>query len=316
MPMSWVCAALAGGAVAAWIPPHSGRLVARRSARTVSRDAPGRQPGVAGSGATPLGRSGPGSGRLEVPVGWLAGRLAGRIAGYSRPVRRLTILGPALVGAVAVGLATARFGVGAISVSGACAVSLVALRRVLAARAAARERSARRDGVKQACDILAGELRAGRTPDQALEAGAGSLPLLREVAAIARMGGDVPGALLRASHHPGADGLARVAAAWSTAERSGAGLADVLDRLVAGLREDEETRAEVTAQLAAPRATARLLALLPLAGLALGSGIGSDPFHVLLQTPYGLGCLVLGGGLAALGIWWVERLARAAEDAR
>jgi hypothetical protein len=35
---------------------------------------------------------------------------------------------------------------------------------------------------------------------------------------------------------------------------------------------------------------------------------------VLLGTPYGVACLVVGAGLAALGLWWTERLARDVED--
>lgn len=289
MPAVWICVALAAGAVAALIPPAPARLLSRRSI------------GSSASGATvraPYQLIGPGS---APAVSVLSSARAVRAAATALAVAGIVV-------------ATARFGASAVGLAIVVAGVLLAARRYQLGRAAARIRVERRAAVRQACDVLASELRAGRTPDQALAAAAADLPLLRECSAVARMGGDVPGALRTASRRDGAEGLTRLAAAWSTAEGSGAGLVGVLDRLVEGLRQEEEMRAEVTAQLAAPRATARLLALLPLAGLALGSGIGSHPFRVLLGTPYGLGCLLLGGSLAALGVWWVERLARAVEE--
>jgi tight adherence protein B len=90
-------------------------------------------------------------------------------------------------------------------------------------------------------------------------------------------------------------------------------LAQVLDRLAAGLRSDDEARAEVTAALGPPRATAKMLAVLPVFGLVLGSSMGARPIDFLLHTGPGLGCLLGGVCLALLGVSWVERLATAAE---
>ena len=42
---------------------------------------------------------------------------------------------------------------------------------------------------------------------------------------------------------------------------------------------------QVTAQLAGPKASAAVLAGLPLLGVALGQGIGANPWHVLTATP-------------------------------
>ena len=84
-----------------------------------------------------------------------------------------------------------------------------------------------------------------------------------------------------------------IAACWEVSGRSGAGLASVLDRVGTALREDEEAHAEVSAALGSPRATAKLLAGLPVVGLALGSAMGVDPVSFLLTAPLGNCCLVV-----------------------
>jgi tight adherence protein B len=179
-------------------------------------------------------------------------------------------------------------------------------------KGARRDVEDRRALVRESCEVIAAELRAGRSPLAALEAAAGVLPALMPAVAVSRMGGDVPGAL-RSIRLPGAEGLARLAAAWAVAAGSGAGLADVLDQVSAGLRDDEALRDEVAAQLSGPRASARMLAALPLLGIALGIGAGADPIGFLAGSPYGLVCLVLGVVLAVTGVSWVDRLARNAE---
>ncbi|MGH3487444.1 MAG: type II secretion system F family protein [Actinopolymorphaceae bacterium] len=170
----------------------------------------------------------------------------------------------------------------------------------------------RRALVREACDVIATELRAGRPAIAALEAAAGVFPALTPAVAVSRMGGDVPAAL-RSIRLPGAEGSTRIATAWAVAAGSGAGLADVLDQVAAGLRADEALRDEVAAQLAGPRASARMLAALPLLGIALGFGAGANPLGFLAGSPYGVACLVLGVALAVTGVCWVDRLARNAE---
>ena len=71
-------------------------------------------------------------------------------------------------------------------------------------------------------------------------------------------------------------------------------------------------RRAVEAELAGPRATAGLLAVLPLGGLLLAAGLGADPVHQLLHTPLGAACAVLGVGLDLLGLAWTARLVRRA----
>ncbi|WP_020577097.1 type II secretion system F family protein [Actinopolymorpha alba] len=172
-----------------------------------------------------------------------------------------------------------------------------------------------RAAVREAYDVLAAELRAGHSPSRALSAAAEVLSELGPAAAASRAGGDVPAALAGVPP-PVGDVLPGLAVAWSVAAGTGAGLAAVVDRLALGVRAEDALGREVAAALAGPRATARILAALPLFGLVVGMGAGSDPLAFLLGTPLGWGCLLLGGVLAALGLVWVEHLARRAEDPR
>lgn len=97
-------------------------------------------------------------------------------------------------------------------------------------------------------------------------------------------------------------------AAWSLSEDVGAPLAEVLRTVAAGIRQDVEVEADIETALAAPRSTARLLAVLPLAGLGLGELIGAHPFAMLVHTGIGRVCAVLGLALTAAGQWWTRRL--------
>ncbi|WP_129307728.1 type II secretion system F family protein [Streptomyces sp. L2] len=200
-------------------------------------------------------------------------------------------------------------------VAGAAGVPV--LRRVRLAREARLVRERRADAVIALCEALAGEVRAGRQPGEALLRSARESGGLGDgqaaVVAAARFGGDVPGALAVAAGPPGAEGLLGLAACWRVAVDQGAGLADGLDRLDGALRAERDQRADLRAQLAGARATALLLAALPTLGVLLGSAMGADPLHVLLHTGAGLGCLVAGAVFEAAGVWWVARIVRGAE---
>ncbi|MGW7517026.1 type II secretion system F family protein [Streptomyces sp. NPDC054796] len=200
--------------------------------------------------------------------------------------------------------------------AGLVAVPLV--RRRLRARERRRRAESRECAVVELCAAVSGELRAGRQPDRALlVAGAEALRSLGEagapVLAAAHYGGNVPHALDHASRAPGAAGLRGVAACWQVSVEGGAGLAEGLDRVAAALRAERDQREELRAQLAGPRSTAAVLALLPAFGLLLGSAMGADPLRVLLHSPAGLGCLLVGGLLEWAGLVWVARLVRSAQ---
>ncbi|MFF0655131.1 hypothetical protein [Micromonospora tulbaghiae] len=108
------------------------------------------------------------------------------------------------------------------------------------------------------------------------------------------------------------DGPGRVArlarAAGRLADQTGAPLADLLERIEADARAADRGLAAAAAQAAGARATAWLLAALPLGGIGLGYGIGVDPVAVLLHTPVGAASAVAAVVLQVGGLLWAERL--------
>jgi tight adherence protein B len=217
---------------------------------------------------------------------------------------------------LAAGLLVAVLGASVLPLlAGAAGVPL--LRRVRRARERRRERERRGDAVIALCGALAGEVRAGRQPGEALLRAAADSDGLGEaqglVLSAARFGGDVPGALVVAAGEPGAEGLSGLAACWRVAVDRGAGLATGLDRLEGALRAERDQRADLRSQLAGARSTAVMLAGLPVLGLLLGTALGADPLHVILHTGSGLGCLLVGAVLEAVGLWWALRIVRGAE---
>jgi len=169
-----------------------------------------------------------------------------------------------------------------------------------------RAATARRATVIEACDVLAAELSAGRPPAIALEGAATVCPDLKVASAAAKLGGDVPALLELIAESPGAEGLRALAAAWRVADESGAAFALITERLADSLRADESIRRQITTGVAGSRATARLLAVLPVFGTALGYAIGADPLAFLTKTPPGWLCLALGLTLSILGLRWTD----------
>lgn len=167
----------------------------------------------------------------------------------------------------------------------------------------------RSDEVADACQALAGLLRVGHVPTVALRLAASDSSVLAEASAAQRVGASVVAVLRRQGEHSGAGGLTELATAWEVAETTGASLTSTLDALQSRLEASRTLSRVVSAELAAPRATGRLLAALPFFGLLLGYGIGGDPASFLLSTPVGELCLVGGVVLACVGVWWIERIA-------
>ncbi|MBB2908965.1 tight adherence protein B [Streptosporangium becharense] len=170
------------------------------------------------------------------------------------------------------------------------------------------------------CQGLSAELSAGRTAGESLARAvqAASFPdpvVLRPLVAAARDGGDVPAALLAVAPEEGGEAFHALAACWKVSVTTGAGLSVLVERVTASLREAQAHRRNVTAQLAGPRATARLLAGLPVLGITMAAGLGMRPLHFLFGGPAGAGCLILGLALDACGLWWTHRLVVRAQRA-
>jgi tight adherence protein B len=200
-----------------------------------------------------------------------------------------------------------------VALAGGLMLGAAVVRSLTSAQRVRRRRRERQLAVIEVCDALTAELRSGLPAAFALERACSDYPEWAAVVAASRLGGDVAAALRRAASEPGAEGLGIIAAGWEVASSAGAALAAVLERVAAGLRSDEDARAEVVACLGPVRATAKLLAILPVFGLALGSSMGARPVAFLVSTGAGAACLGAGVVLVSLGVLWVERLAASAE---
>jgi tight adherence protein B len=108
------------------------------------------------------------------------------------------------------------------------------------------------------------------------------------------------------------DAWAALGAAWAVATESGAALAPTLRRFAEVLRSLEQGQRDVEVALAGPVATARIVLALPAVGLVFGVLLGFDALRILVATPAGWGCLVVGGLLVVAGVRWNRRLIRAA----
>lgn len=227
---------------------------------------------------TPLGLVAAGSAAVAAALVWppVPRPATGSPPGRLRPLVWLT------TGLAVAGPTTGRGAVLA-GIAIAAGVALVALHRRQTARTAARTVAGR---VVECCDLLASELTAGRPPGVALDAAAREWSLLTPAAEALSLGGDVPATLRVLSRTSGAEELRLVAAAWQVAHRTGQGLATTVERVAAGLRAAEATNRIVTAELASARATGRLVAVLPVLVLLMGSGVGGNPWLFLTTSPW------------------------------
>ena len=187
-----------------------------------------------------------------------------------------------------------------------------------------KRRSAARRGRGRIAELAAGirlvtaELRAGSHPAAAVEGAAAEASpevadMFGDMAATARLGGSVATVVEQRAKASGnlRDPMCRIGRAWALAERHGIALADVLDAIRRDLDQRVAFARDVDAKMAGPRASAAVLAGLPVLGLLLGEAAGAGPLAVLTDQVLGQVLLVLGAGLLCAGLLWTVRITEA-----
>ena len=96
-------------------------------------------------------------------------------------------------------------------------------------------------------------------------------------------------------------------ACWAIARVSGAPLGPALEALAEALSDIARTKRQITAALAGPKATMRLVMALPVMGIIGGELGGQSSLAFLLGTGLGASVLALGTAMM-LGAWWWLRL--------
>lgn len=178
---------------------------------------------------------------------------------------------------------------------------------IVAARLTGRHR---RPDLAELMGSLSGELAAGQPLTAALiSAASGLTPIPCPNALLAaQRGGSVAEALRLDAAKNGCAELRSLAACWEVACASGTGLATAVARLAATSRTAAKARGELTAELAATRASGRLLMFLPVLGIATGIWIGADPIHWFVSTMWGRIAFVVGVGLQVVAALWLRRI--------
>jgi tight adherence protein B len=198
---------------------------------------------------------------------------------------------------------------GAVLASAGLLVAVTAGRLIVLHR---RRRSALRAQatVAQACTVLASYLRVGQVPSAALAIAAADCDVLRGGHRAHTLGGDVVSVWRQQARRGGYMGLLDLARAWQVSVETGAPMSSMLDQVATSLSTDQSLMGVVNSELAAARATSKVMAALPPCGIGIGYLLGGDPARWLLAGPAGWGCLLLGVALACAGVLWIEALAR------
>jgi tight adherence protein B len=222
--------------------------------------------------------------------------------------RRLPVIGVGV--AFAAAMATALPVAVTLAAGILVATMVLRRRRSVARRAYGVEAAA----LQSALDVLIGELRVGAHPVAAFDVAAGEVDgavadSLRGVAARARLGADVAAGLrsFAASSRLSAH-WERLALFWGLAQTHGLAIATLMRAAHRDIVERERFSARVDAGMAGARATAAVLAGLPVLGIGLGQLIGADPLGFLLTGGVGGWLLVAGVTLACCGLVWSDRI--------
>ena len=165
-----------------------------------------------------------------------------------------------------------------------------------------------------AMSAFSAEVRAGSSPGVALQFALQPFPQLcpRTQDALSAFG-DVAAALRLDAAASRQREWAALAAVWELTDRRGVSMVGVADRLAEHGRQVAAARRLLNAELAEARATVRVLALLPVIGLALGTVLGANPVRWLMASSAGHVVIAAAFGFEALGWLWVRVLVRSVE---
>ncbi len=168
--------------------------------------------------------------------------------------------------------------------------------------------------LESALDVLVGELRVGAHPVRAFcvaadETVGAVAESLRAVAARARLGADVTAGLRAAARSSALPAhWDRLAVCWQLASDHGLAIATLMRSAQRDIAERQRFSARVSSSMAGARATATILAGLPLLGVLLGQLIGARPLKFLLNGHTGGWLLVVGSTMACGGLLWSDRI--------
>ncbi|WP_167108479.1 type II secretion system F family protein [Mycobacterium sp. DL592] len=225
------------------------------------------------------------------------------------PKTRLSVKLPVL--AVLIGAAVLLLPPAVVLATAILAATVIARRR---RSLRARQRNTDGQALAAALEILVGELRVGAHPVRAFAVAASESdgPVggsLRAVAARAGLGADVAGGMRAvAAKSAVAEQWSRLAVCWQLAAEHGLAMSALMRAAQRDIVERQRFTARVEAGLAGARATAVILAGLPVLGVLLGQLIGAKPIAFLAGRGIGGLLLVAGVVLICLGLLWADRI--------
>lgn len=197
-----------------------------------------------------------------------------------------------------------------VAVAAVMVAIMVGLRR--RRRRQRRSRRAEGEALAAALEVLSGELRVGAHPVRAFTIAAAESQdvvarALRAVAARGRLGSDVAAGLRAGGRVSAVPAYwTRIATCWELAAEHGLPISVLMRAAQRDIADRQRFAGRIDAGLAGARATASILAGLPLIGVVLGELIGAHPVRFLLG---GGGWLLVGGAaLVCAGVAWSDRI--------
>jgi tight adherence protein B len=168
--------------------------------------------------------------------------------------------------------------------------------------------------LETAIDVLVGELRVGAHPAAAFAVAADETAgpvaaACRAVAARARLGADV-GAGLRGVGETSVlqAHWDRLAVCWQLAADHGLAMSALMHAAQRDIAERQRFSGQVRSAMAGARATATILAGLPVLSVLMGQLIGAHPIAFLLGGQLGGCLLVVGLALVCGGLLWSDHI--------